>query len=236
MELYAPFAPPLVDFRDFVPRRCRRARISPRPVSLLRASTGAGPSPQSTAGRSEAPTGQTKAVEAPPLQAPAPEPAAGNQVATISTSLGDITIELFKDRAPVSVENFLQYVADGFYDGHHLPSRQAGIHDPRRRIHPVVRAKSRRGPRSRTRRPTACATPAARWRWRARAALRSATSQFYINVADNAALDHTRLLARRIRLRRFRSRADRHGRGRQDRRGPTGTTATAWTTCRSSRS
>ena len=32
----------------------------------------------------------------------------------MSTCLGDITVELFKDRAPVSVANFLQYAADGF--------------------------------------------------------------------------------------------------------------------------
>ena len=31
--------------------------------------------------------------------------------------MGNITIELFKDKAPISVRNFLGYVADGFYDG-----------------------------------------------------------------------------------------------------------------------
>ena len=45
------------------------------------------------------------------------EPAPGNPVAVISTSMGDITVELFKDRAPVSVENFLRYAAEGFYPG-----------------------------------------------------------------------------------------------------------------------
>lgn len=34
-----------------------------------------------------------------------------------STSLGDIMIELYPDEAPKSVENFVQYVNDGFYDG-----------------------------------------------------------------------------------------------------------------------
>ena len=34
-----------------------------------------------------------------------------------STSLGDITIELYPDKAPVTVENFLKYVDDGFFDG-----------------------------------------------------------------------------------------------------------------------
>jgi len=33
------------------------------------------------------------------------------------TSLGDITIELYPDKAPKSVENFLGYVKSGFYDG-----------------------------------------------------------------------------------------------------------------------
>src|SRR5687767_4957213 len=44
-------------------------------------------------------------------------PAPGNPVVVVSTSAGDITLELFKDRAPVSVENFLQYVREGHYEG-----------------------------------------------------------------------------------------------------------------------
>ena len=35
----------------------------------------------------------------------------------METSLGNITIELFQDKAPISVENFLTYVDDGFYSG-----------------------------------------------------------------------------------------------------------------------
>ena len=35
---------------------------------------------------------------------------------TISTNHGDIVIELFEDSAPVSCENFLNYVNDGFFD------------------------------------------------------------------------------------------------------------------------
>ena len=35
----------------------------------------------------------------------------------LSTNVGDITIELFADKAPVSVKNFLAYVDAGFYDG-----------------------------------------------------------------------------------------------------------------------
>ena len=38
-------------------------------------------------------------------------------VATMKTSEGDITIELFDDDAPKTVENFTTLAADGFYDG-----------------------------------------------------------------------------------------------------------------------
>ena len=34
----------------------------------------------------------------------------------LQTSMGDIVIELDAEKAPVTVENFLQYVRDGFYD------------------------------------------------------------------------------------------------------------------------
>jgi cyclophilin family peptidyl-prolyl cis-trans isomerase len=38
-------------------------------------------------------------------------------VATMTTNHGDITIELFDDDAPKTVENFKKLAADGFYDG-----------------------------------------------------------------------------------------------------------------------
>lgn len=41
----------------------------------------------------------------------------GNPVVIISTSKGDIKVELFKNEAPITVENFLSYANDGFYDG-----------------------------------------------------------------------------------------------------------------------
>ena len=40
-----------------------------------------------------------------------------NTMVTLSTSLGDITIELNAEKAPHSVKNFLEYVNAGFYDG-----------------------------------------------------------------------------------------------------------------------
>jgi len=44
-------------------------------------------------------------------------PAAANPKVLLHTSQGDITIELYADKAPKTVDNFLQYVRDGFYDG-----------------------------------------------------------------------------------------------------------------------
>lgn len=35
----------------------------------------------------------------------------------MQTNHGDITIELFEDKAPETCKNFLQYAASGFYDG-----------------------------------------------------------------------------------------------------------------------
>jgi cyclophilin family peptidyl-prolyl cis-trans isomerase len=36
---------------------------------------------------------------------------------TIKTNHGDISVELFEDKAPISCENFRQYVSDGHFDG-----------------------------------------------------------------------------------------------------------------------
>jgi cyclophilin family peptidyl-prolyl cis-trans isomerase len=129
-------------------------------------------------------------VEAPPLQAPATAPAPGNQVATISTSFGDITIELFNDRAPVSVENFVQYAREGFYSDtifHRVKPGfmiQGGGFTPsfsEKPTRPPIQNEATNGLRN-TRGTVAMARMAA---------LRSATAQFYINVADNRRLDHT---------------------------------------------
>ncbi|WP_334048738.1 peptidylprolyl isomerase [Alteromonas gracilis] len=35
---------------------------------------------------------------------------------TLKTNFGDITLELFEDKAPKTVANFLSYVEDGFFD------------------------------------------------------------------------------------------------------------------------
>ena len=117
-------------------------------------------------------------------------PAPGNPTVLISTSLGDITVELYNDRAPVSVQNFLQYVNEGFYPGtifHRVISGfmiQGGgfttdmVEKPTR---PPIRNEATNG-LTNVRGTLAMARTEA---------LRSATAQFFINVADNRVkLDH----------------------------------------------
>lgn len=56
----------------------------------------------------------------PSVQKVSTEPAAGqpaNPRVLLETSKGNITLELFSRNAPLSVENFLTYVKEGFYDG-----------------------------------------------------------------------------------------------------------------------
>jgi cyclophilin family peptidyl-prolyl cis-trans isomerase len=128
-------------------------------------------------------------VQAPPLQAPVPTPAPGNPVAVISTSAGDITVELFKDKAPVSVANFLQYATDGFYAGTIFHRVIRGVVIQGGGYTPEMAERSTRRPilnEATNGLKNARGTLAmARTR-----ALRSATSQFFINLADNAAFDH----------------------------------------------
>ena len=45
------------------------------------------------------------------------EAAASNTKVLMKTTKGDITIELYPDKAPITVENFLTYVKAKFYDG-----------------------------------------------------------------------------------------------------------------------
>jgi len=47
----------------------------------------------------------------------APSPVALPPTVVVETSLGPITIELDKEKAPVTVSEFLKYVDSGFYDG-----------------------------------------------------------------------------------------------------------------------
>lgn len=111
----------------------------------------------------------------------------------LNTSLGDIVVELYPDKAPKTVENFLQYVRDRHYDGtiFHRVIRdfmiQGGGYDgtyqqkPTRSpvTHEGREALERGGPRNVTGTLAMARTNAPH----------SATAQFFINVKDNAFLD-----------------------------------------------
>jgi peptidyl-prolyl cis-trans isomerase A (cyclophilin A) len=137
----------------------------------------------------QAKPGDKTRVQVPPLQAPAPTPAPGNPVVVVSTSMGDITLELFKAQAPVSVENFLQYVRDGFYEGtifHRVKPGyvvQGGGYTAEmveRGTRPPILNEATNGLKN-----VRGSLAMARTR-----ALRSATSQFFINLVNNTSLDH----------------------------------------------
>lgn len=122
--------------------------------------------------------------------APAPlQPAPGNPVVVVDTSAGPITIELFKDQAPVSVANFLQYAREGFYAGtiwHRVVPGyviQGGGYTAdfgEKQTRPPIQNEATNGLSNRKGTVAMARTRAAR----------SATSQFFINLADNPGLDH----------------------------------------------
>src|SRR6056297_635777 len=116
-------------------------------------------------------------------QTPLPNP----QV-VIATNHGKITVRLFRDKAPVTVENFLTYVDEGFYDGtifHRViadfmiqgggflpdltekPTRDPIVNESRNRLHNVRGTVAM----ARTSDPD------------------SATAQFFINQRSNLQLD-----------------------------------------------
>ena len=57
--------------------------------------------------------------------------------ATIETSAGTMTAELFPQDAPKTVNNFVFLAREGFYDGRDLPPRHPRLHDPGRRSRPA---------------------------------------------------------------------------------------------------
>jgi peptidyl-prolyl cis-trans isomerase A (cyclophilin A) len=110
------------------------------------------------------------------------------QKVKIATSLGDIVVQLDKDKAPKSVDNFVQYVKAGHYDGtifHRVIPNfmvQGGGFDNAMTQKPTrapIPLESRNG-LSNTRGTLAMARTMVP---------DSATAQFFINVQDNPFLD-----------------------------------------------
>lgn len=113
--------------------------------------------------------------------------AAGPQV-EVRTTMGVIVLELDRDKAPQSVDNFLQYVKDGHYNGtifHRvIPGFmvQGGGFSPEMREKPTrssIKNEAGNGLRNTTGTVAMARTPDPH----------SASSQFFINLSDNAFLD-----------------------------------------------
>jgi peptidyl-prolyl cis-trans isomerase A (cyclophilin A) len=105
------------------------------------------------------------------------------------TSHGNFTVELFPEEAPLTVENFLRYVDDGHFDGtifHRIVpgfviqggglTAEFANKETRKPISNEAKngLKNTRGNLSMARTSD----------------INSATSQFFVNLADNAFLDH----------------------------------------------
>jgi peptidyl-prolyl cis-trans isomerase A (cyclophilin A) len=119
---------------------------------------------------------------------PPPPPAAAAPEVLLHTSQGDITLQLYPDKAPKSVANFLQYVRDGFYDGtllHRVIAGylvQGGLYTrdlQPKRTRPPVPSEADNG-LSNLRGTIAVARGADP---------NSGTSQFFFNLVDNRRLD-----------------------------------------------
>lgn len=106
-----------------------------------------------------------------------------------STTLGEVTIELYPEKAPITVENFLAYVDAGFYDGtifHRVVPgfviQGGGFTESmeQKSTRPPIKNEADNGLKNER-----GSLSMARTR-----DVNSATSQFFINLIDNAFLDH----------------------------------------------
>lgn len=112
-----------------------------------------------------------------------------NPTVVLSTSHGDITLELLADKAPVTVENFLSYLDDGFFADtvfHRvIPDFmvQGGGFTKEMQQKPTkgpIKNEADNGVKN-ARGTVAMARTSD---------IHSATAQFFINLKDNAFLDH----------------------------------------------
>jgi len=112
-----------------------------------------------------------------------------NPMVEVQTNLGSLTIELYPDKAPISVKNFLQYVNKKFYDGtifHRVMPNfmiQGGGFTPdmmKKATGAPIKNEADNG-LSNVKGTVAMARTSD---------INSATCQFFINVKDNTGLDY----------------------------------------------
>lgn len=112
-----------------------------------------------------------------------------NPVVLMETSVGNVRIELDQKNAPISVNNFLSYVDDKFYDGtifHRVINNfmiQGGGFTPDMQQKPTkAQIKNEAGNGLKNKSGTLAMARTM--------VVDSATAQFFINVVDNDSLDH----------------------------------------------
>lgn len=107
----------------------------------------------------------------------------------MTTTLGDIDVELYEDKAPETVKNFLDYVNSGHFDGLIFHRVIPGFMVQGGGMEPGLKPRANKAPieneATNGLKNTVGTLSMARTN-----DPHSATSQFFINVADNAFLDH----------------------------------------------
>ncbi len=139
-------------------------------------------------------TPEESAPESAPKPAPEktvsePEKKTANPVVVIETSMGTIKAELWADKAPITVKNFLQYTDEKFYDGLIFHRVIDGFMVQGGGFSPAMQQKDGHDQ---------IKNEAAADKLNSRGTLAmartgvvdSATSQFFINLADNDFLNH----------------------------------------------
>lgn len=108
----------------------------------------------------------------------------------LTTSLGEIEIELAEDRAPVSTRNFLGYVEEGFYNGTQFHRVIPGFMVQGGGFTADMGEKDTQKP-IRNEADNGLHNVRGTLAMARTSDVNSATSQFFINHADNAFLDHS---------------------------------------------
>ena len=112
-----------------------------------------------------------------------------NPTVLLETTSGDILIELYADKAPATVENFLKYVNEGFYantifhrviKGFMIQGGGMNMKMEEKATHAPIKNEADNGLRNRKYTIAMARTSDPH----------SATAQFFINVKDNSFLDH----------------------------------------------
>lgn len=108
----------------------------------------------------------------------------------LETSMGDVLVELFEDKAPETVKNFLSYVEDEFYDGLIFHRVIDGFMVQGGGMDMMMREKETKAP-IKNEADNGVANETGTLAMARTMDPHSATAQFFINVNDNAFLNFT---------------------------------------------